>query len=456
MDQEEARPALGDRVPWAEMVLAAWVVLIAGLLVLGADLMWVVALGDRVRVSWSVPQGIPWATAAQIDWPNPVVVAQVILSVANAAGWWALPVLHLALVAATLGVVVGEARRMGGSDRRISLAVSLVVIGAASALVVVRFPSLSLLPFVALVALLRRQDDDPGRGIWWVPPLMVLWGNLHGAVLVGLAVLGVYVVAARGPRLRDRVLVGLASLSCLVLTSAGLRTPLYYVSALSNEAAARGTDLWARPDLTEPLDVALVIAAVTLLALAARSLRLWEWLVAAGLVVASVSAARHGVWLLLFLAPVAALPRGARRPRSADPGRQGSPADARALGLVALVALLLVAGQLALRSAEVRPPGESLVAVVADAAQGSPVLAREPDAETFAQAGIRLWASNPVDAFTRQTQAQFLDFLHDCTVPEDTIRVAVVDASCRPELRAQGWSEVADNGQSVVFVRSTR
>jgi hypothetical protein len=120
------------------------------------------------------------------------------------------------------------------------------------------------------------------------------------------------------------------------------------------------------------------------------------------------------------------------------------------------VALLLVAGQLALRSAEVRPPGESLVAVVADAAQGSPVLAREPDAETFAQAGIRLWASNPVDAFTRQTQAQFLDFLHDCTVPEDTIRVAVVDASCRPELRAQGWSEVADNGQSVVFVRSTR
>jgi hypothetical protein len=41
-------------------------------------------------------------------------------------------------------------------------------------------------------------------------------------------------------------------------------------------------------------------------------------------------------------------------------------------------------------------------------------------------------------------------------VPDDSIRVAVVDVSCRPGLRALGWSELADDGRVVVFMRPTR
>lgn len=440
MEHEAAGPAW-RRFPLAEAVVVGWVALIAGLLLIGADLLWVVAMGDLVRQSGSVPQGVPFASAAQTDWANPVVLAQVLLSVVHSAGWWALPALHLLLVGATLWVVVAEGRRMGGTDARIGAAVTLAVVGGSTALVVMRFPSLSLLPFVALVALLRRQDDRPTRGLWLVPPLVVLWGNLHGAVLVGLAVLGVFVVAARGPRWRDRVLVGVASLACLLVTSAGLRTPAYYASALGNEAARRGTDLWSRPDLTHPLDVAMVLTALVLLALAARSLRVWEWLVTAGLALATASAARHGIWLLLFLAPVAAVPPGRRRP--ADVGdRSSTPAGRRRAGpvLVALVGLGLVAAQLAHRSEALQPPGTSLVAAVHRAAGTTPVLATEPEAETFAQAGIRVWAANPVDAFTRPVQRDFLDFLHDCTVPSDaTIRVVVVEQRCVPPLQGSGW-----------------
>jgi hypothetical protein len=331
--------------------------------------------------------------------------------------------------------------------------VSLTVIGAASALVVVRFPSLSLVPFVVLVALLRRQNDSASRAIWWIPPLMVLWGNLHGAVLVGLAVLGVYVVLASSPRLRDRALVGLASLACLLVTSAGLRTPLYYLSALGNEAAARGTDLWARPDLGQPLDVAMLLAAIGLAALAARSLRLWEWVVTIGLGVATLSAARHGVWLLLFLAPVAAVPRGARLAAGKGPER-ATTAPTRAVFVVALVASLLVAGQLARRQVVLQPPGHALVARVAQLAAGAPVLAKEPEAETFAQAGIRVWAANPLDAFTDATQGEFLDFLHGCAVPDASLRVAVVGDSCRDVLTSHKWVEVVREGGLSVLTRT--
>jgi hypothetical protein len=288
-----------------------------------------------------------------------------------------------------------------------------------------------------------------------VPALMVVWGNLHGAVLVGLAVLGVFVVAARGPGWRDRTMVGLASLACLVLTSAGLRTPEYYVSALGNEAARRGTDLWARPDLTAPLDIVMVLAAVALLVLAARSLRPWECLVAAGLVVATLSAARHGVWLLLFLAPVAGVSPGRRTARRAAVAARNSAPSWRAVAVVGVVGTLLVGGQLARRHEALQPPGHEFVALLPHLAHGSPVLAKEPEAETFAQAGITVWAANPLDAFTPAVQGQFLDFLHDCVVPDASIQVAVVDKDCGDEMRRSGWTVVERRGDLFLLSRGS-
>ena len=289
-----------------------------------------------------------------------------------------------------------------------------------------------------------------------MPPLVVLWGNLHGAVLVGIAVLGVFVLAGRGHGFVRRAVVGLLSLSALVLTSAGLRTPEYYVAALRNEAAVRGTDLWAAPSVTNPLDVAMVATGVVLLLLAARGLTRWEWLVVAGLVVGTADAARHGIWLLLFLAPVAAA--GARR--AAMPERDGPPArtgraTAAALVAVTVLAVGLVGVQLARREDRVRPPGEALVPELRRIAGDRPVLAKEPEAETFARDGITVWAANPVDAFTRETQAGFLDFLHDCRVPDPALTVAVVDGKCESALAQAGWQVETRLDDLVVLSKRT-
>jgi hypothetical protein len=437
------------------VTVAFWTVIVAHFVILGADLLWVVALGDTIRSTGSVPDGIPFAVAEQSEWHNPIVVAQLLLSVVHGWGDVALAALQVAAVAATLAVVVADGRRLGGQEAGIAGVVTLVVIGAIGTFVIVRLPSLSLVPFVLAVFMMRRQHESSDRRIWLLVPLFILWGNLHGGVLVGLAVLGVFLVASPGggPGMR-RVAVGLGCASSLVLTSAFTDTPAYYVSALGNEAAARGTDLWARPDPNQPLDFAMILVVLVLGVRAARRRPpLWEGLAMVGLLIGTASAARHGVWLILFLAPAAVRPRGER----ADRRTQARP-QRDLIGMVGVIAVATVAAcvVLAVRAPAVGPPGDDSVDGIRAVAGGRPVLADEPLAETLAQQGILVWAANPIDAFTRPVQVQFLDFLHDGTEPVDAgdIEVAAVSDSIASTMVESGaWTETRRVGDTVVLER---
>ena len=422
----------------ATVVLGLWLAAAAWFVIVGSDLMWVVALGDVVRSGGGVPSNLPFASAPQAEWHNPIALAQVLFSVIHGLGPAGLASFQLLVVAVTLTLLLAEGRRLGGGEGRGAVVVSLVVIGASVHLVIARLPSLSLVPFVVALAVMRHQHDRPSRALWWLVPLYIVWGNLHGGVLVGLAVLGVFLVASpgAGPLLR-RVGVGVGCALTFVVTSAGVYTPAYYVSALGNEAAARGTDLWARPSLTHPLDVAMIAAALVLAGLAARGRPpLWEWLATAGLVLGTASAGRHGVWLLLFLAPAAM--------RVRNPVRDAlAPAGARVVAMVTVVVVAAsAAAAFTVRGPAVGPPGSEVVDVVRDAAQGRPVLASEPLAETLAQAGVTVWAANPIDAFPREVQGQFLDFLHDGTVPVDpAIGLVVVGEDAAPAVEQGGrWT----------------
>jgi hypothetical protein len=430
--------------------------LLAGLTILGSDLMWVVAMGDVIRDTGAVPHGIPFASAPQADWHNPIAVAQVLLSLVHAAGPIGLAALHLVVVAATLSVVVAESRRLGGGDVRTTGVVALVVVGCATSFAVTRLPDLSLLPFVVAVAILRRQHAQPSRALWWLVPLYALWGNLHGGVLIGMAVLGVFLVASRrGGSLVRRALVGVAAALSLLATSAGLGTPAYYYRVLTNEAAARGTDLWAAPDLGNPLDLAMLLAAAVLVGMCVRrGLPLWEWLATAGLVVAMLMTARNGVWMVLFVAPAAA---GLRRNGAVvEPSATRPRWWWRVVAAGAVVSVVVCAWQLDRRAEQVGPPGAAVVETVRAVAEDRPVLADEPLAETLAQAGLTVWSANPIDAFPREVQGQFLDFLHDGRTPAGAadVDVAVVQADLLPGLLAGGgWVEAARTNGYVVLTR---
>lgn len=405
---------------WTGGAVTALVVLAAAFGVIGADSYWLVALGDRVLGSGNVPAGVPFAAAPTSGWPNVLVAAEVVFAAFAGLGPAGLLALQLLADAGALVLVALGARRLGAGDRSTALVLLVVGLGASSSLVVVRLQLLSLVPFALLLLLLRREHAGPSWRVWLLPLLFAVWSNLHGAVLVGAAVAGCYLLCSRLPRDRWTALgVGVASLLAVWLTPATWRTGSYYLGVLTNEAARRGSDLWSRPSVHSPFDVLMVLCGVLLLALALRRrLPTWEYVALAGLAVGTATSARHGLWLLLLVAAPAAAQltrlRGAGQVRpyrgSVRGGRGRAAVVAPAAG--ALVAAVLVAVVVAGRGATALTGVDpALVRSVQEVSDGGVVLAEEPLVELLAARGVRVWVSDPLDAFTSRDQAAYLDFL---------------------------------------------
>src|SRR5207253_7578114 len=149
--------------------------------------------------------------------------------------------------------------------------------------------------YCLLLLLLRSEARAPSRRIWLLVPLTALWSNLHGAVLVGLAVAAIYLLVARlhrEPVLALGVLAG--SVLALFLTPALTDTGSYYLGVMRSEAAVRGIGMWAPLSPHSPFDVLFVALAVPLIVLALRSsLQRWELVCIAALAAAAVHAARN-------------------------------------------------------------------------------------------------------------------------------------------------------------------
>jgi hypothetical protein len=378
------------------------IVAVAALLgAIGADARWLAALGDVIAHRGSVPAGIPFASAPTSHWPNALVLAELAFGgLEHAFGNRGLLLAQLVAVAGALIVLARDARAGGAEAPGVCVALLIAALGAASSLVIVRVQLFSLLLFPVLVALLRAQARRPTRAIWLVVPLLALWANLHGAVLLGLAVTFAYLGFSRlRPRPAETVAVGAASLAALCLTPALLSTPAYYHGLLTNLAASRGEGMWASLSLTSPLDLLLLLAAVALIAFLRRSRAMrWELLVALALAALSVQGSRNGVWLLIFLAPLAA--------RTIVPRRTWT-----VLAPVALAASVAAIAFGVARGPHAAAASPSLLAGALSLAHGTPVLAEDQLAEQVALAGGHIWAGDPIDAFPHAVQATYLDWI---------------------------------------------
>lgn len=382
--------------------------LLALLTVIGADLLWLVALGDDVRTSGALPDGVPFAAAPSQGWPPVLVAAEVALSVIHELGLAGLLIWHFLAVLTALAIVAVDARRRGATDLAAALVLGVLVIGGVATFAVARLQTFSLVPFALTLLLVRDQHRNPGRGMWCAPLLVAVWGNLHGSVLLGVCVIGAHLLFSRlARRPGETVALGLATLAALFATPATWRSADYYVGVLQNEAAARGEGLWAAPALGEPFDLLMIVAAAVLGGLTLRRrLPLWEYVALVGLTIATVIAARNGIWLLLLLAAPAAA--GGARP-AAEPVVLGRP-PARAIAAV-LAVLLACAGIVGHRTRAMTEASDELAAEVRRAAPGLVVLAPEPAVESLAVNGVRVWLSNPLDAFEQADQRTYLDFM---------------------------------------------
>lgn len=450
--------------------LAAAILLITAttglFLTIGADARWLAALGRTIAARGAIPAGVPFAAGATVHWPNTLVLAELILAGLHAAlGVRGLALAQLLAVAFALTTLARDARAGGAGASGIATALAIAALGAFPSLTVVRLQLFSLALFPVLVALLRAEARAPSARIWISLPLLALWSNLHGAALSGLLLLYPYLLlgrARRDPR-RAAAVAALAPVA-LCLTPAGVRTIAYYHGLLTNVAAEQGVGQWA-PLGTSPLDCVLIAAAVALLARAGLAVGAgryrpcagsWELAVVLILAVLTVKAARDGVWLLFFLVAPAA--RSSRTER--DPERHLE-RSWNGLIPVALAAALPLFVLTIARGPQTPGASASMLARAVRLARGRPILADAIPAEQVALAGGRIWAGNPLDAFTRPTQAQYLAWV-DGTGGGAVVlahrRVAVVVASAGSAAAATtatdpAFREVAADATAVIFVR---
>jgi hypothetical protein len=385
-----------EPVVWATAALAAFV---AALGLIGADALWLVALGDRV-VHGHLPSSIPYASAPTQGWHDVPAGAEVLFWAFFHAfgGDRGLVVAQAVAAAIGFGALAQGLQREAASAGAALLLPALVLAGSLPLVVVTGVSLFSLALFPLLVGLLEAETRAPSRRLWLTVPLLALWGNLHGAVLIGWALLACYLVLERG---RRRPLLAVAVLgaatAALFLNPALWHTPRYYWSVFHNETARQGVGLWA-PLAGKPLDVAFAIVAVCLIALSLRGRRRfhpWEGVAVLGLAAATVHVARTGPWLLFLLAYPAARSLRAREPRRV-------PVAVTAASLGAASVALLVAGP--------RDSGARSIARLA-ARSGEPVLAEAVLGQQVALDGGRIWVDNPIDAFRPADQRLYVNWL---------------------------------------------
>src|SRR6476661_552261 len=211
------------------------------------DLWWHLRLGDDI---WN-RGGLPWRDIYSYlskDGPytNHEWLAELMMSRAFAWGSDAgLVLLKLLLTFGIAGALVRHLRSSGAT------LLASVLIGVTSILLflpgfgTVRPQQFSYLLFTMTLLLLAATADRPRVG-WWLPVVIAIWVNLHGAVLTGLAVVIAWWIAERcaslvtGTSARLGVLQVLASFAALIVNPWGPAILEFLRGAVS-----------ARPELTE-------------------------------------------------------------------------------------------------------------------------------------------------------------------------------------------------------------
>lgn len=447
----EPRPQ-SSRLTWLAVALGAGACALLGRI--GGDARWLAALGRTILTQGSIPTGVPYAASPSVDWVNVPVLGELVFHALQwVGGDRGLLLAQLVAVTAALTLLALGMRAFGAPDAASALVLMLVFFGAVPSFIIVRAQLFSLVLFCATLLLLRAEARTPSLRVWLLVPLIAIWGNLHGAVLVGLAIAGAYLVLER--LRREPVVAGSVLIACgaaLFMTPAFGKSGSYYLSVLKSEAAQHGEGMWAPLSLHKPFDVLFILVAIPLLVFAYRSgLRIWEFVCIAAFAAMTLQAGRNAIWLLCFIAAPAAHGLGKRFLRDLT-------VSLRPLVLCAVApAVFLAIG--VLQTPHQDGAGERVRGEAARLAAGKPILADGIDAEQLALDGQRVWIANPLDAFSRRDQRRYLDWLDASPAGDVLLREAtavVVARGSAPQQRLErdrAFRRAAVDAKAVVYVR---
>jgi hypothetical protein len=269
---------------------------------------WLTLLGGREILAHGIPRHDALAVMSHgRDWIDQQWLAQLFFyEVYRLGGMGLLLRLNLVLFMLPLGLALWAARRSGASAARTLLVAipALLLTGT-----FVRAQVLSELLFVPIFLLLVRESRRPSRRVLLVFPILVLWANLHGTVVVAAALVAALgatelLRALRTARRPTPALGRAAALLvlpwlCVLATPYGLEIATYYRSTMNNPLLARYVSEWAAPTLFSlwgMLFFPFAFAAVLLVGLRPRRLNAFELAGLAITLVSALLAVRSVVW----------------------------------------------------------------------------------------------------------------------------------------------------------------
>lgn len=340
-----ARLQLAAMLPVAAPVTLLCLFLAAEAPYLIAPDAWLALVGGREIAA----QGLPSADhltvfASGRSWVDQQWLAQILFyRLDRLAGAWAVTALSLLAYAGGFALAARSACRR--SARAWILAVFFVAAVASSPWAWGTGPQSLALPLFMLTVLLVARDPDATRSsTLWLLPLLCVWANLHGSVVLGALVTSLFGLQALIRR-RCRVVVAVACLLApltLLASPYALELPGYYRLMLIDHPFAGHVELWQRtsPGALTTVFFLLATAGVVLVARKRRALAPIELIVLAVTLAAALDAVRGIVWFALaalaFLPPLA----GRRRPHVSS---EGAPAATRRRLAAAVVASSLFA-----------------------------------------------------------------------------------------------------------------
>lgn len=351
---------------------------------------WMALLSGRVVAQHGLPSHDTitiWAHGR--TWIDQQWLAQIVLYGFERLGGLQLVMLfHAALVTAGLAAAAVLARRLGGSARSTTWVALPVLVAIWPGAAVMRPQSFAYVLFVGVLWLLLEDLRLPSRRVYLVLPLLVLWANLHGSVIIGSALVSAYgLLEAAGslwrkPRtVHARSLVLLAApWLCMLASPYALSLPRYYHEIFSSGFADYVTE-WAPTTLTllnAPIYL-LVLGGIWLFGRTGGRTSAFEKLAFLGLSLLALDAVRNAVWLALV--SLVLLPRllDELRAPALEPKRMNR-LLATAMLFGVLVATIGVAFKATSWFTQQYPAAAANAAVSAAGAQGR-IFANESDAD---------------------------------------------------------------------------
>lgn len=374
------RPAtLPPSAPWLTALLVYATLLFAPQILNDGDTYWHLAAGEWMLAHRQVLDADPFSYSfAGQPWTTHEWLSEVLMALAfRTGGWGGVMALTAAAAALAAALVAGYLRpRLG----LVALTVTLLLGLACLAPGLLARPHVLAFPVLAAwtIGLLRARDAGRGPSLLLLP-LMLVWANLHGSFVLGLALIGPFALEALiegrarpWPVVRTWGLFGLAALAAATVTPHGPEG-LLFPFQLMGMSSAPTIDEWRSLDFStpQPLEIGLL---VLLLVGFSRGLKvpLLRLVLLLGLLHMSLQHGRHAM-VLGLLAPLLLADPLRQVTRPADPP---SPASSLAVGLVIALLAGLTAGRMVaqpVRADAITTPASALAAVPADLAR-RPVL----------------------------------------------------------------------------------